>query len=387
MNALLMNKNTPTIEVTLDDITGRLINITKELNPEFLPVVIRQSKSPKIAFEDWLRHRSISNTRTELQELLQAAGVSTASALSLKNLGLNLSDQYWFKPFDSTLTWNDVNFFQNDFVSDTSQQKFSELDITTYSPNASSNGELHKFWLIRDNKRYLYKDSTRPYFQQASNEVFASKLLSQLDIPHVPYTLEVFQGKTYSSCETFIKDSTEYVPALYILEAVDKKQSENAFSHFLRCVDKLNIPCSTQDIQRILAFDFIINNEDRHYGNFGFIRNVETLEYQGLAPIFDNGNSLWYMSSLKGIKSSDNFSSEKNAKPFKNTHVEQSKLITSSCIDISKIQKIDIKKLAYECFSTNKEFEDSRIDKISETVYSHMQSLEKKLRQTNELEL
>jgi len=40
--------------------------------------------------------------------------------------------------------------------------------------------------------------------------------------------------------------------------------------------------------------DRIINNIDRHYGNFGFIRNADTLEFQGFEPIFDNGNSLWY---------------------------------------------------------------------------------------------
>ena len=35
--------------------------------------------------------------------------------------------------------------------------------------------------------------------------------------------------------------------------------------------------------------DFIIANKDRHYRNFGFLRNSETLEWIGLAPVYDSG--------------------------------------------------------------------------------------------------
>ena len=38
--------------------------------------------------------------------------------------------------------------------------------------------------------------------------------------------------------------------------------------------------------------DFLIMNEDRHLNNFGIIRNVNTLEWIDIAPIFDNGQSL-----------------------------------------------------------------------------------------------
>ena len=37
----------------------------------------------------------------------------------------------------------------------------------------------------------------------------------------------------------------------------------------------------------------ILANADRHWRNFGFIRNVDTLELRP-APIFDTGNCLWY---------------------------------------------------------------------------------------------
>ena len=43
----------------------------------------------------------------------------------------------------------------------------------------------------------------------------------------------------------------------------------------------------------MLCLDYLIENSDRHYGNFGFIRDVNSLKFLGPAPLFDNGTSLW----------------------------------------------------------------------------------------------
>ena len=40
------------------------------------------------------------------------------------------------------------------------------------------------------------------------------------------------------------------------------------------------------------GLDFLIMNEDRHLNNFGIIRDVNTLKWLDMAPIFDNGQSL-----------------------------------------------------------------------------------------------
>jgi hypothetical protein len=64
--------------------------------------------------------------------------------------------------------------------------------------------------------------------------------------------------------------------------------------------------------------DYLIVNRDRHYNNFGFIRDAESLEWHGLAPIFDSGTSLWSDTGYVG--------SETQAKPFAGSHDEQIKL-------------------------------------------------------------
>ncbi|MGN0071209.1 MAG: HipA domain-containing protein [Atopobiaceae bacterium] len=47
------------------------------------------------------------------------------------------------------------------------------------------------------------------------------------------------------------------------------------------------------ELLKILAFDAIIANDDRHAGNYGFLRDNHTGEYVGLAPIFDNNRALF----------------------------------------------------------------------------------------------
>lgn len=44
----------------------------------------------------------------------------------------------------------------------------------------------------------------------------------------------------------------------------------------------------------MIVCDYIIVNKDRHFNNFGVIRNVETLEFIDVAPLLDNGCSLWF---------------------------------------------------------------------------------------------
>ena len=64
----------------------------------------------------------------------------------------------------------------------------------------------------------------------------------------------------------------------------------------------------------MIVLDFIIANEDRHFNNFGLVRNAVTLEWIGAAPIFDCGTSLWYNTQESRIKP---LAPSLQGKPFK----------------------------------------------------------------------
>ena len=296
--------------------------------------------------------------------MLEVYNVETASALSFKSLGLNLSDQYWFKPESADFCWHDVNMFDNDFT----EQVFRTMANTgrlNYTPDSSSNGDLPKFWKIEQGRRVLYKEGSAPYDQQPYNEVFASRLQELLDLPHVNYSLvqDRDEEKAYSVCETFVTPDTEYVPALEILNAVPKLNYENSYQHFLRCIEALSIPVSRQELDDMLLFDYLINNADRHYGNFGFIRNVQTRKFLGMAPIFDNGNSLWYLQLNKRMKLKD-----QPAKPFCDTHAEQVKLLGNSAVHWGSLTESLLWQIVEDVYSKNDLFDTERMDNLVNNI-------------------
>lgn len=42
--------------------------------------------------------------------------------------------------------------------------------------------------------------------------------------------------------------------------------------------------------------DYVMTNRDRHFNNFGLLRNPDTLQWLCFAPIYDTGNSMFYKS-------------------------------------------------------------------------------------------
>ena len=360
----LMCQDIPVADFAVNETTGQIISDLHIDNREYLPLSVLYSDCSRIALQKWLDNRSVSANRQDITDMLAAYNVETSSALSFKSLGLNLSDQYWFKPKGADFSWHDVNMFENDFT----EQAFRTRENTgssSYTPDSSSNGDLPKFWKIERGKRVLYKEGSAPFDQQPYNEVFAARLLEMLDLPHVNYSLVQDEGeeKAYSVCETFVTLNTEYIPALEILNAVPKLNHENSYQHFWRCVEELSIPVCRQEVDDMLLFDYLINNADRHYGNFGFIRDVQMRQFLGMAPIFDNGNSLWYLQLNKRMKLKD-----QPAKPFRDTHTEQVKLLGKSAVSWERLQETNLRQLVEDVYGKNDLFDAERMENLVHNI-------------------
>lgn len=110
------------------------------------------------------------------------------------------------------------------------------------------------------------------------------------------------------------------------------------YRHYLDCCEKLGIGGMEDAMNRMLVLDFLIANEDRHLNNFGVVRNADTLEYEGAAPIYDSGTSLWWDRPLRMI----NAGAAVTCKPFKTSHEEQIRLVTDfDWIDFAALEGID----------------------------------------------
>lgn len=259
-----------------------------------------------------------------------------------KCLGLSLSDRYWIRPVDSGLLWEEINFFDNPFSEDMGDILFGKGSgngkISLMSPDNTSDGWLKKKWKIIDGKRCLIKGGSEAAQQEPYNEVFASRIMTRLRIPHVPYFLITEENYPYSVCGDFVMQDTELITAWRIMQTAKKTNHVSAYRHYLDCCSRLGIDGMEEAMNRMLVLDYLIVNEDRHLNNFGVVRNADTLEYIGAAPIYDCGTSLWFDKPSRMISAR----AKVNCKPFKNSHEEQIKLVTDfSWLDIFALQGIE----------------------------------------------
>lgn len=118
----------------------------------------------------------------------------------------------------------------------------------------------------------------------------------------------------------------------------EKSNSVSVYQHFVKCCKKLGIQGTVPFLDRMIVLDYIIANEDRHFNNFGVLREAETLKWLGFAPIYDSGSSLGYDKIPVQIRSEK----EVVCKPFKNHHAEQLKLVSDfSWIDFDRLKDVE----------------------------------------------
>ena len=379
LKCTLMHKHIPVTELELDDATGFIQKAGKLYSPEHLPVGIPFSAgtADRAALNDWWTERSIPASHSGVREALETLEITSTKMLLVRCFALSLSDQYWIRPEGTGLTWEEINFFQHDFSDDIgdvlfgADKKANALDFS--SPDNTSDGNLKKRWKIVDGKRCLIKGGSNPYRQQPFNEVIADGIMRRLGIRHVPYSIIWNNGAPYSVCEDFINENTELIPAWRIFISQKKNNDVSAYQHFVKCCEDLGIPGVVPFLDRMITMDYIIANEDRHFGNFGALRSAETLEWLGMAPIYDSGSSLGYDKLPVQILRGEDIT----CKPFRKRHEEQLGLVSSfDWFDPDQLK--DVRTLITETFAGGENedyFDERRVRAIAESVEKRIERL------------
>lgn len=304
MKCILMNKNT---EILVAEYQSSLAVFTKIIEVKdiaYAPLILKKSYNQNdeekfiVELSKWFKGRGIPSWRDKLDILLARLNLSTPEELLDKAFGLSLSDQYWIKPIDSDIKYEDINFFDHDFdsaefleatFSNSSRSITSEASLKT--PNNTTDGMLKKSWIIENGKRYLLKGGYKNDIMQPFNEVLASRICERLGFNHATYTLDIVKEKVVSKCECFINKDTELVTAYQIMYGIEKKQDSKDYEEYIKILEDNGIENVREKLENMYILDFLILNEDRHLNNFGIIRDVNNLKWLDIAPIFDNGQS------------------------------------------------------------------------------------------------
>lgn len=307
MKVILMNKNTNVLEAEYDSATTSFTKIYKINNINYAPYIIKSfyikndinNDLFRTNLSDWFKGRGIPSWRDKLDLLLHRLNINTPSELLDKSFSLSLSDQYWLKPFNSNITYDDINFFDNDFdyteFMEASLSKNSQTIVNASSlktPNNTTDGMLKKAWIIEDNIRYLLKGGYKNESLQPFNEVLASFICDRLGFNHVEYTLDTYKDMVVSKCPCFINKDTELITCNQIKNDMIKHNNNLDYEEYIKLLEEEGIKNAREKVENMFILDYIIMNEDRHLNNFGIIRDVNTLKWIDVAPIFDNGQSL-----------------------------------------------------------------------------------------------
>lgn len=313
MEYILMNKNMPVMEVSKEEGETEFFSVGRRYNTDFSPLILQKSLNKSddeflAILNQWYNDRAIPNDRDEKNRILEKFQIQRAGELLNMDYGLSLSDQYWLKPVDEDVDWEDINYFHNDYDSREffdavyGDGTFHSLQINSTesdkyrTPNNSLTGQLKKAWVKINGENWMFKGSNTTNGFEQINEVLASDICEVLEVPHVEYTLKTIEDKRnnilMSACPCLIDDKTEMINAYEILYGEDLYGDERDLQRYIEILEEHHVPNAREYVEKMFMLDYIILNEDRHMGNFAVIRNVENLVWERVCPIYDSGRSM-----------------------------------------------------------------------------------------------
>lgn len=258
--------------------------------------IICEATSDRI--QSWLQMRSIPKHRAFVKELLAQIGLHPEDAGFYQGVidychGLSVNDSYWVVECGFKGNWSEYNLYENDldntlaliaYTGYTSSQKHK----IGLSSEWSTGGTYPKAWRRIGDDLVLYKAGSsggantgnEPY-----SEWFSQQVAEAMGIPHVSYGLEMWGGKLASTCKLANTKSLSLVSWWQATRTSKFPESLAAAklmgSHILEAFEDM------------VVFDCLTMNYDRHSTNFGLMRNNETGEILGMAPLFDHNLALF----------------------------------------------------------------------------------------------
>lgn len=247
--------------------------------------------------ESWVKRRNIPKNRAFANNFLAKSGLSANRPLGIIALskGLSLDDCYWVVEEGDSSTFADTNLYDNRISRLLAQVAFtgngsSRRSDFLSSPEFTTNGMLPKCWRRIDGKIYLYKGATVGFANagyEPYSEYYAADVAHVLGVDAIDYGIHRWKGTLCSSCELFTCKERSFVP---VGDIVGAGGWEAVASEYLEMDSEFQ-----EALSDMLAFDALICNTDRHLNNFGFLADAKTNELVASAPLFDHGNSLFYL--------------------------------------------------------------------------------------------
>jgi len=243
---LLMCKDVPVFNITQGEV----------LNERLLPGAILRGT---LDYSDWMKTRYSTGSNASARRLmLRAFGTDNHNRTLAVTRALSLSDCYWLKQQGETIAFSDVTpYLHTEWQGDGT---FAGGSISTLFVN----GAATKRWL--DSSTLLKEGSYK-----------------ELE----PYTLCAELGLTDYASKARMSNRgillTNFTSMDRFLESFEQSgfigETDDARTKAVEMFD--------EQATALFVVDYLVEHDDRHWGNIGFIRDSDTGQYLSMAPYYD----------------------------------------------------------------------------------------------------
>lgn len=252
------------------------------INENLLPMYLKRVHNANM----WLETRAIDTHRANSRLLKKALRLKEKDDIStvVHVNGATITDNYWIKPLDSELTYNDVKFSDDYFARLALKGTYDSFNKAanskhTRTPELTNIGSYEKCWRLIDGRWWMHKSANH---DEMFSELFVCKLGQALGMNMAEYERG---DKCVKSLDFTDGASVNFEPAASFMG--DNEDYEDVANEL-----KEICPKAIPDFVKMIFLDTIVANPDRHTQNFGLLRDTKTGKLLGLAPIFDHNMAL-----------------------------------------------------------------------------------------------
>jgi len=271
----LMHKNDKVVDCKFDR-RGYLESIGKVYREDLLPLCVESN--PTFDLHKWILSRNIAANRKDIAPKREFYG----SLPFISSHGLSLLDTYWFSSGDFK-DWEKVNPYDNwNCKTDPVYLMLVAPDrltgeYDTNSPNLVIPGATPRFW---------YKNTKNELFMLYSD---AQKMMNEYrqvtsDMPVADRHYTILAGHIFTRVPAFTSKDVEAVSLDDLYNTVlDPNQS--MMKNLEYCCEHYNIPNWQKFLNGMFKFDKAIGNMNRELSDVYVLRDTNTLEFIGFAPL------------------------------------------------------------------------------------------------------
>ena len=244
-SVVLMCKDTAVYDISTNTI----------LSEELLPGCILRGT---LTYSEWMKTRYSAGSNVSARRLmLKAFGSDNHDSAIEATRTLSLSDCYWIKKQNEKVSFRDITPYLHKEWDGTGE--FNGGSISTLFVN----GAADKRWI--DSKTLLKVKSYKEY------EPY--RLCTALGLEHIAEAVLSDEGILL----------TNFTSMDHFLESME----QSGFSGEHDNPREKAIEIFKEPAVALFVVDYLVEHDDRHWGNYGFIRDSNTGEYISMAPFYD----------------------------------------------------------------------------------------------------